>query len=141
MSLKAFEIPDVVYCEHASIKQLAIEFKPFRYRQFAWGDSMRMAASGCVIGIVLSDCLGTVALIAACAVVVEVQAKVWTLLYGHVVVTVQVTLVLVPLLAEFVEDDAYGWVIQAVCAAVADDVWLPTTVNALPTVSHKALDA
>jgi hypothetical protein len=60
---------------------------------------MICAASGFVIGVVLSHGLGTVTLIAARPVVVEVESEVWTLLYGYVVVAVQVSLAAMPLLS------------------------------------------
>jgi hypothetical protein len=65
--------------------------------------------------ILLSHGLGTVALVAARAVVIEVESEVWTLFDGYVVVTVQVSLALVPLLAELFEDDADRGSVEAVC--------------------------
>jgi hypothetical protein len=56
-----------------------------------------------------------VALVTACAVVVEVESEVWALLYGYVVIAVQMPLALVPLLAELFEDDANGRSIETVC--------------------------
>jgi hypothetical protein len=56
-----------------------------------------------------------VALVTACAVVVEVEPEVGPLFDGYVVVTVEVSLVLVPLLAELFEDDADRRRVKAVC--------------------------
>jgi hypothetical protein len=52
-----------------------------------------------------------VALIAARAVVVEVEPEVWPVLYGYVVITVQVSLAAMPLLSKLVENDVGWWVI------------------------------
>jgi hypothetical protein len=52
-----------------------------------------------LVRAVLSYRLSTMAFVAARLVVVEVEAEVWTLFYRDVVVTVQVSLVAVPLLA------------------------------------------
>jgi hypothetical protein len=58
--------------------------------------------------ILFSHRLGAVTLIASRPVVIKLEAKVWTLLDRYVVVPVQVSLVAVPLLTEFFEDDI-GW--------------------------------
>jgi hypothetical protein len=50
----------------------------------------------------LAHRLGAVALVAASPVVVEVEAKVWTLLYWCVMVAVEVSLATVPLLSQFI---------------------------------------
>jgi hypothetical protein len=49
-----------------------------------------------LVRIVLSYGLRTMALVTACAVVIKIEAKVWTLFYRDVVVPMQVSLVAVP---------------------------------------------
>jgi hypothetical protein len=81
------------------------------------------------------------AFVTASAVVVEVEAKVWAFLYGCVVVAVEMSLALMPQRSQLVEDDAYRWLIEAVGSCVLDDVWLPPTINTLPSIPLEALYA
>jgi hypothetical protein len=81
-----------------------------------------------------------VALIAARPVVVEVEPEVWALLYGDVVVTVQVSLVPVPSLPQLIKDCFSLWLAKFVHPEVADSVRLPPAVNALPSITFEALD-
>jgi hypothetical protein len=80
-------------------------------------------------------------LVAARAVVVEVEAEVWSLLYGYVVVAVQVLLVAPPSAAEFLEDCFDRRVTETELAELSEGVRLPTAVDALPVVTDEALDA
>jgi hypothetical protein len=80
------------------------------------------------------------ALVTSGAVVVDVEAKVWTLLYWCVVVPVEVSLATVPLLSQFIEDDVRRWFVESVCSCIANNVRFPATVNAPPGVALEALD-
>jgi len=51
------------------------------------------------------------ALVAARSVVGEVKAKVWTLLYGYLMICVQMLLVLVLGYAELFKDDCGRWLV------------------------------
>ena len=81
------------------------------------------------------------ALVAASPVVVQVEAKVWALFYGDVVVCVEVCLIAMPSLSQLIEDDACGWFVNAIRCGVFDNVRFPSAIDALPTISLEALDA
>jgi hypothetical protein len=81
------------------------------------------------------------ALVAASPVVVQVEAKVWALFYGDVVVCVEVCLIAMPSLSQLIEDDACGWFVNAIRSGVFDNVRFPSAIDALPTISLEALDA